>query len=361
MGYLYRPKLKSGARSSIWWAKYYVNGRAVRESTGVAGDTQNPPAEARRFLKEREGRVATGAPILPRADRIRYDELAKDLRDYYTATGKRDVKEAETRLRHLDRFFGQQRAAAIAPAVITTYVRKRQADGAANATVNRELATLSRMLRLGYRNGKVLRLPPIEKLKEAAPREGFFERDQWDAVRRQLRPDLQVAAAIEYTFGWRAQSEALTLERRHVDLEAGTLRLDAGTTKNDEGRIVYLTPELKALLAAQLERVEALQKKTKSIIPFLFPRLRGRRAGQRIRDFRKAWASACKRAEVPGRLRHDFRRTAVRNMVNAGVPERVAMKVSGHKTRAVFDRYHIVSPADLKDVARRLTTLLGES
>jgi phage gp37-like protein len=67
------------------------------------------------------------------------------------------------------------------------------------------------------------------------------------------------------------------------------------------------------------------------------------------------WAAAVKTAGCPGRLRHDFRRTAVRNMVNAGVAERVAMTVTGHKTRAVFDRYHIVSPGDLQDVARRLT------
>ena len=100
MGYLYRPKLRNGTPGRIWWMKYYVSGRPVRESTGM-----DKESEARRLLKEREGRVATSQPILPRADRIRYEEIAQDLRQHYRTTGSRTMREAETRFRHLDRFF----------------------------------------------------------------------------------------------------------------------------------------------------------------------------------------------------------------------------------------------------------------
>jgi integrase len=351
MGSLYRKRLTSGNTGAVWWMKYYVNGRPIRESTGTRKQT-----EAKRILAEREGRVATGQPLLPRADKVRYEDAKADLRQHYQATGARDLVEADYRFAHLDQLFAARRLAVIGPADITAYTVARQAEGAANGTIRRELATLSRMLSLAYENGKLLRMPVIRKPKEGPPREGFFERAHYDAVRRKLPPDLQVACDLAHTYGWRMQSEILTRERRHLDLAAGTLRLEAGETKNDDGRVVKLTPELKALLAAQVARVDALGKHLGRIIPYLFPHLTSRRhLGERRRDFRKAWVLACTAAGVPGRLRHDFRRTAVRNMVNLGVPERVAMTVTGHKTRAVFDRYHIVSPADLDEVARKLS------
>jgi len=350
MGSIYRRRRRDGSYGSVFWVKYYAEGRPVRESTGTKNQKQ-----AERFLKGREGRIALGQPLMPRADRVRYEEVADDLKRYYETTGKRHWREVKARFDHLRHFFAGWRVAAIGSAEIGRYMERRRVDQAANGTINRELAVLGRMLRLAYENGKLVRMPVIRKLSEAFPRQGFFEREQYEAVRRRLAPDLQVAVTIAQTFGWRMQSEVLSLERRQVDLEAGTLRLDPGTTKNGEGRTVYVTPELKGLLGAQLERVDRLSKRTKTINPYVFPHLGGRRRlGQRRRDFRKAWETACRKAGVPGKLRHDFRRTAVRNMVNAGVPERVAMKVTGHKTRSVFDRYHIVSPADLQDVARRL-------
>jgi integrase len=371
MGSLYRPKLKSGEQCSIWWVKYYSGGKCIRVSTG----TESKP-EAQRFLKDREGRAVAGQPLLPRVDRVRYDEAAEDLRAYYRTTGRRNLVEAKKRLKHLDAFFIGSRLAAIDAPAITKYVERRQTripangdepakDGAANGTINRELAVLSRMLRLAYENGKLVRLPVIRKLKEADPRSGFFEPHQFEAVKKYLPDDVKLAVTIAYTYGWRMQSEVLALERRHVDLTPrptaplGTVTLDPGMTKNGRGRVVYMTPELNVLLGAQLARIKALERELGRVIPWLFPyfkepHISPRLVGTQRADFRKAWLTACNQAGVPGKLRHDFRRTAARNMVRAGVPERVAMTITGHLTRSVFDRYNIVSEGDLRTAAERI-------
>jgi integrase len=172
-----------------------------------------------------------------------------------------------------------------------------------------------------------------------------------------LPADLQVVAAIAYRFGWRARSEILTLERRRLDLEQGTLILDPGMTKNDDGRKGVLTPDLKVALSEQQGRVDALQRKLGRIIPHLFPHLTGKRAGTPRTAFYKAWQTACRKAGVPGMLTHDFRRTAVRNMERTGVPRSVATKLTGHRSEAVYRRYAIVSDADLRAASVTLTSL----
>jgi len=120
------------------------------------------------------------------------------------------------------------------------------------------------------------RLPSSHSLDDIVSREirpdssarksGFFEHKQYQKIRRYLPADLQVAITIAYTFGWRMQSEVLTLERRQLDLKLGALRLEPDTTKNNEGRLVYLTPELRSLMTAQVNRVAALERQTRMII-----------------------------------------------------------------------------------------------
>ena len=207
---------------------------------------------------------------------------------------------------------------------------------------------------IGAVKAKVLsadHVPAIDLLKEAPPRAGFFEPDQFEAVLRYLRPEVVPIAKFANETGWRLR-EIITLEWRQVDLSAGSVRLDPGTTKNNEGRLAYLSPALLESLRAQHAATKQLEKEKGVIIPWVF-----HRRGRRILRFLASWQTACRKAGVPGMLFHDLRRTAVRNMVRAGVPERVAMMVSGHKTRSVFERYNIVSEGDLREAAKRVGNL----
>jgi integrase len=155
-----------------------------------------------------------------------------------------------------------------------------------------------------------------------------------------------------YLTGWRIKSEILPLQWGiNVDFIAGEIRLEPGTTKNGEGRVFPFSvlPELAEMLKQQRCRTQALEISTHQTIPWVF-----HRQGDRIKDFRKAWRQAVKEAELPSKIPHDFRRTAVRNLERAGVPRSVAMKLVGHKTESVYRRYAIVAKQDLIDGLKRL-------
>ena len=106
------------------------------------------------------------------------------------------------------------------------------------------------------------------------------------------------------------------------------------------------------MLERQRERTLAVEKATSAIIPWLF-----HRQGRPVTSFRRAWLTACKGAGLSGRIPHDFRRTAVRNLERAGVPRSTAMKVVGHKTESIYRRYAIVDETMLKEGAAKLHTL----
>jgi integrase len=263
--------------------------------------------------------------------------------------GRRSIGRLPFSLAHLRPVFDVRRAVHVTTADVMTYITQRQAAGAKNATINRELAALKRAYALGLAAERIHRAPRFRMLQEDNVRQGFFEREQMVAVRAGLPDYLRGLITVAYVTGWRIQSELLPLQWRQVDFAAGTLRLEPGTTKNREGRVFVMTAELQATLEAQRAATEVLQRRRGLIIPWVF-----HRRGKPIGGFRKAWAKACAQVGVPGRIPHDLRRSAVRNLERAGVPRSVAMKMVGHKTEAIYRRYAIVDEAMLREGAERL-------
>lgn len=366
--------------SPVYWIKYSRGGKSYAQSSGskLKGD-------AKKLLQVVEGDIAHGKPVTPKIGKFTFENGAKDLLLDYSNNGRRSYAVVERRIRkHLTPYFAGRRMAEISPSEIRAYIDRRKTEAsvlvrkahtlegpdeqeqeipeerriASNAEINRELALLKRMFTLAMQGGKLLHRPHIPMLEENNVRKGFFEREQYESVLSHLPEEIRPVVEFAYITGWRIASEVLPLEWRRVDFQAGEVRLDVGTTKNGAGRTFPLTSDLRALLQAQQTEHVRLQK-AGHIVPYVFLReiaegRGGEKKPQPIVSFGKAWKSACRAAGCPGRLPHDLRRTAIRNLVRAGIPERVAMQMTGHKTRSVFERYNIVSDGDLRDAAKRL-------
>lgn len=276
--------------------------------------------------------------------------MSKDFLNDYEINAKKSYKDAERSARSLEKYFKGRKAHSITTADIADYISVRKKDGLENSSINRELSALRRMFNLALQCGKIIRKPHVPMLAENNIRKGFFEWEDFESVRAKLPQHLLAPMMFAYLTGWRVRSEILTLRWTNVDFRAGTVRLEPGTTKNKDGLLIYMNPLMKNLLEEELKRTKLLQRKFGRIVPLVFSNKRGKP----IVNYYKAWREACRQAGLLGKIPHDFRRTAVRNMVKAGIPERVAMQLTGHKTRSVFDRYHIVSDGDLKEAAQKL-------
>lgn len=381
MGSLYK-------RGETYWIKYYQNGKCFRESS-----KSTSKMVAKNMLARKEGEIAQGLVPSIQFDKVIFDELSCEYLIDYKINKKKSLNRAQQIVKHLEEEFEGTRIPEITTPRVQGYVANRMKwqckecnssfhvggklecpecgcenlkKGAASATINRELSALRRILNLGAKQTppKVQRVPYIPMLKENNVRKGFFEFNQFVVLRDELPEYLKEFVTFGFKIGWRHQ-EIASLTWSDVDLKNGIVTLKVGETKNSEARTVYLDKELKAMFQSKWDN----KMQNSVAIQFVFPSPIG---SGKIVNFRRAWNAACRKlglgygyklsekytqkwqGKLPaGPMFHDFRRTAIRNMIRAGTPEKVAMMISGHKTRSVFDRYNIVNDADLKLATQR--------
>lgn len=340
---------------NTWLARIFVNrdesGKRHYESRTVHGTKQDAEdALADLYSDKRKGKL--GARSLTVSSLL--DLVVQD----YTINGQNVdwVKIVIERLReNLD---CEKAVSKLKPLHVEAY-KARRVKKAANATVNHELAILRRSFTLGVKHG-LLAIAPfrIESLKLDNVRRGFFEHTEYTRLRDCLPSELKPVLAMGYYTGMR-KGEILGLKWQQADLVRRIIRLEPGETKNKEGRIIPLhVEELYQMLTIQRSIRDQLFPDS----PWVFSR-----AGQPILHFRKSWDTACKLAgfwdaerKRPTKLFHDLRRTGVRNLLRAGVPEKITMQISGHKTRSTFERYNIVDERDVIQAMQKLDAYTRE-
>lgn len=326
------------------WLRYSHRGKDYRKPAKT-----KDPKKAFAQLRQLHGRAQGGASVDPKVERVTVGKLLDALEAHYRLEGVRGMVAALSHLKPVREAFGDCRAVDLTAEAVDRYVEERLAAGKRPATVNRETQLLGQAFRLALRRKRVTAAPWIRRLSETGNRrEGFLEPAEVEALAAALPEDLRDFTRFGYLSGWR-KGEIASLRWADVDRDGRVVRLRPEASKNEHGRLLPLEGVLGELIEKRwTAREYQTQDGQVALSPYVF-----HRAGEPVGDFRKAWASACKAAGLAGKLFHDLRRSAVRNMVRAGVSERVAMDVSGHKTRSIFDRYDITSEKDRREALQR--------
>jgi integrase len=338
-------------RGEIWWVAFSHRGREYRESSKSGNRT-----DALKLLRRRLGELGIGRFVGPAAERVTIEALLDLVEADYELKQRRSLKRVHHARVPLLEEFGPDTALEVGLPRLEDYVARRRRDGAALATIQYELAILRRGFTLAVRRQLLPFRPAFPTLQIDNARQGFFEREGLEKVRAALPEALRNVVTFAYLTGWRVPSEVLPLTWDRVDFTAGVVRLDVRTTKNGAGRTFPfdVLPELADLLRRQRLYTDMFEATGGEKIAHVF-----HRAGRPIRDFSHAWRKACTAVGLAGRIPHDFRRTAARNLLRAGVPESWAMQLTGHKTAAIFRRYAITNEADLREAVTRLAGLEG--
>ena len=353
-------------KTANWYVRYSFRGKAHLKSSH-----SSKRADAVKLLQQKRDEMGLDRqgqqPFKPNRERVTFEDLRRIAEDQNALKPRKAERSWRASWKALDGFFAGTKAIAIDHAKLTKYVAYRLSMHRARGTIRNELAAIRQALKKAALDGKAL-VPTFPSVEESKPRKGFFEVDAYAALLAWLPEDIQAIIAFLRETGWRL-NEALSLQWRQVDLRTKIVRLDPGMTKNDEGRTFpyAMLPALDALLRAQRERTSQAEAVTGRLVNLVF-----HDQGRPIRTarFYRAWWRAAKAAgvyrewphaetgrRVRGPLPHDFRRTAVRDLIAAGVPDKVAMEITGHKTREVFDRYHIVSETDKTRAVEKLAAL----
>ena len=350
-------------KSPFFWMAYCYHGREIRESSGILVSEENR-AKAEKKLREKRdeiiGEKHGGSPFLtPEKRKINVDDIFDFLEQEYV---RQEIATPQFRstLKHIRAALGWRRAVDLVqePAPILDYINKCRKAGTAKATINRRLQLLTQAYKLAMEHRKLTAAPYIPKFKEENARSGYFEHGDFNAVVEHLPAYLQDFTRFAYMTGWR-KGEIGSLcwgDAEWKDGKPQVIHLRAENAKNGTARSLALYDERGALteIGELIERRRAARTVEIEDEPPQFAAYIFHREGSPIGDTRKSWATACDKAGLVGKLFHDLRRTAVRNMVRAGTPEKVAMDITGHKTRSMFDRYNIVNE-DQKQLALSLT------
>jgi integrase len=332
-------------RGNLLWIAYYLRGEEYRESTGT-----NDRKQAERFLRRRLDEVGAdrmGAKrfVAPRHERMIVAELLDGLKADYQLRGKWGERAAST-VKMVHQVFGHIRAIELSAEDIAAFQLELREKGYRDATINRFCQVLGQSFKLAIERRQLASAPVIRHLSEADnARTGFFTEAEIRRVISHLPDHLQDFTLFAYISGMR-RGEVQSL--RWSDVHSDTITLRAAESKNGEGRTIPLEGELADLIERRRNARQVQRGGTIVLAEHIF-----HRDGEPIASFRKAWASACRFAGVPGRLFHDLRRCAARNLLAAGVPQAVAMKITGHKTDSMYRRYAIITPDQQREALRR--------